>query len=523
MPSLRRRGPSAPIALCLALSLSPALAAAGPPVEAPAEPSARCTPAPGVTCHPHWQLRAEYRLLGIGLSSLPVDELGTRLGQKAWTEQRLSVLGRYINDGLNLKFELGGYLFNGQLSGDVSSVGSVGGRLLYPRNHLDSFRRYEPRRAVLEWQSPIGLLRIGHTTNTWGYGILANSGELELDFDDARLGDLVERIAFATKPFGARSNLVTALAFDVVYRDSNSSLVDGDVGLNAIASVFWQQRSAFVGFFGTYRHQRDRDGDRINAAALDLHARMEHTFPAAPVRVHAGFEVVTLLGQTNRVRPDARPEGVDIVSAGGVLRLGVEHSDRKFGITVDTGFASGDNDSNDGTLRQHTLHPDFRVGMVLFPEVMGALSARNADRAADPARVGQPPAGTENLPTNGSVQNAVYVWPRVFFRPIPNLTFRAGLLYARTVADFSAPFNTFRAGGISRTPFDAAGTSHDLGLEVQAGVRYTHELPKGFAIHAGLEWGHLFPGAAFNDAAGRGMVDIDRVVGRFVLEWRGEK
>ena len=92
MPSLRRRGPSAPIALCLALSLSPALAAAGPPVEAPAEPSAGCTPAPGVTCHPHWQLRAEYRLLGIGLSSLPVDELGTRFGQKAWTEQRLSVL-----------------------------------------------------------------------------------------------------------------------------------------------------------------------------------------------------------------------------------------------------------------------------------------------------------------------------------------------------------------------------------------------------------------------------------------------
>lgn len=523
MPSLRLRGPSALAVLCLAFASVARPAAAEPPVEAPPRSAGNCVPSPGVKCHPSWQLRAEYRFLGLGLSSMPVDELGTRFGQKAWTEQRLALYGRYVHEDLKLKFELGGYFFNGQLSGDITNVGAVGGRLLFPRNHLDAFRRYEPRRAVLEWQSPIGLLRVGHTTNSWGYGILANTGENELDFDDQRLGDLVERIAFATKPFGAHSNLVTAVAFDVVYRDSNSSLVDGDVGLNAIGSVFWQQRNAFLGFFGTYRHQRDRDGDRINVAALDLHGRLEHSFPTAPVRIHAGFEAVTLLGQTNRVRPDARPEGVDIVSVGGLLRLGVEHRDRKFGFMLDSGFASGDNDTNDGTLRQHTLHPDFRVGMVLFPEVMGALSARNADRAADPARVGQAPAGTDNLPTNGAVQNAVYVWPRVYFRPIPNLTFRLGLLYARTVADFSAPFLTFRAGGVSRTPFDAAGTSHDLGLEIQAGVRYTHELPKGFAVHAGLEWGHLFPGAAFNDAAGRGMVDIDRVIGRVVLEWRGEK
>ena len=39
-------------------------------------------------------------------------------------------------------------------------------------------------------------------------------------------------------------------------------------------------------------------------------------------------------------------------------------------------------------------------------------------------------------------------------------------------------------------------------------------------MHLGLEWGHLFPGAAFTDAAGNKMADVDRFIGRVALEWR---
>jgi hypothetical protein len=498
------------------------------PIEPPAAPAQaaavqkrghRHLPPPSV------RFDAEYRLLTLGLTNLPVDELGTRFGQKLWLEQRLKLMGRFQTEDQLFKAEIGGYLFNGQLAGDITTVGATGGRLLFPRNHLDAFRRFEPRRAMLEFLTPAGLFRVGHQTNNWGYGILANSGENTLDFDDQRLGDLVERVAFATKPWrsssGAARNIVTALAFDLVYRDSNSSLIDGDVGLNAIGSIFYQQQDSFLGFFGVFRHQRDRDGDRINAAALDVHWRIDHHPKAFPIRMHFGVEGVALLGQTSRVRPDARPEGVDLVSMGGLARFGIEDRSQRFGFAVDSGFASGDNDSNDSTLRQHTLHPDFRVGMVLFPEVLGALSARNADRAADPARVGQAPAGTENLPTNGGVQNAFYVWPRVFVRPWPWLTLRVGLLYARTLADFQSPFLTFRAGGVARNPYDGPGDKRDLGYEVQAGVRFSKQMPMGFTVHAGVEWGHLFPGAAFENAAGQRIADVDRVIGRVVLEWRG--
>jgi len=482
---------------------------------------------------PESYFSAEYRFLTQGLTNIPVDEIGTRGGQRLYAEQRLKVMGQYAIPDQYLRIELGAYLFNGMLAGDTTSVGAD--KMLFPRNHLDAFRRYEPRRAMLAWTSTVGELRVGHQTNNWGYGILANSGENELDFDDQRLGDLVERIAFITRPFQSLGNnfgknFYTALAFDVVYRDTNANLIDGDFGTNAILSAFYATQSTFVGFFGTFRHQVDRDDDRINVGALDLHARITRPLGAGGEWSYSlGAEGVLLVGTTSRVRPDASPQGVDVLTGGGIARFSLDYTPQKdlpskFGFTFEAGYASGDNDSNDGTTRLHTFHSDYRVGMVLFPEVMSAMTARSSDRAGDPARVGRPPAGTENLPSNGSVQNAVYVWPRVHFRPIKGLTLRAGLLYARSVADVSTPFLSFRAGGLNRNFLDGPGDAHDLGIEVQLGVRYVMPLfaskVKNLNLHLGAEWGHLFPGAAFTDAQGNRMADVDRFIGRAMLEWK---
>lgn len=477
---------------------------------------------------PESYFAAEYRFLTQGLTNLPVDELGTRLGQKLWAEQRLKVMGQYAIPEHYLRVELGAYLANGLLVGDVTSVG--GDRLLFPLQHLDAFRRYEPRRAMLAWTTPIGELRIGHQTNSWGYGILANSGEQELDFDDARLGDLVERLAFITKPFAKGGsdfgrNFYTALAFDVVYRDTNANLIDGDTAINAVLSAFYANQTSFLGFFGTFRHQQDRNDDRINVGAFDVHGRTTFQVPDSDWSWSMGAEAVAIVGTTSRLRPDARPEGVDVLSGGGVARLSFDYKPWKpglsrFGFVVEAGFASGDNDSNDSATRLHTFHSDYRVGMVLFPEVLAGLSARNADRAGDPARVGTAPSGTRSLPSNGSVQNAAYAWPRIYFRPLPNLTLRAGALYARSVADVTSPYLTFRAGGVNRNWFDGRADQHDLGWEVQLGARYTVEPAKNLFVHLGLEWGHLFPGAAFSDAAGNKMADVDRFIGRVALEWR---
>lgn len=466
---------------------------------------------------PVYKLSAEYRLLGLGLTDLPVDETGTLYGQKRWVEERLRVLGEIGLPARDLRFELGVDLFSGQLAGDITSVGAATGHLLWPRHHLDAFRRFEPRRAMVAWRTPVGELRVGHMTSNWGLGILANSGEHLLEFDDQRLGDLVERVAFATMPL---ENLFTALAFDVVYRDPNASLIDGDLGFNVIGSVFYRTSRSFLGFYGVYRHQRDRDGDTIDVGVFDVAGSITRKLGRTGLVGTIGFEGVLFAGSTSRLRLDLQPEGVDVLAAGGAVRASVEHEPTRLGFTFEVGLASGDNDRGDATARAFTFHPDYRVGLVLFPEVLGAFSARAADRLGDRARVGTPPSGAENLPTNSGVQNAVYVWPRVFFRPLSDLILRAGLLYARAVADVIDPFLTFRAGGVNRNFFDGPADRRDLGLEVQLGVRYSRTLIDTLRIHLGFEWGHLFPGDAFSSPSGVRMGDVDRFIGRLMLEWQ---
>jgi hypothetical protein len=479
---------------------------------------AQTSPRPGTSgsrpAEPIYSLQAEYRWLTLGLTNVPLDEQGTRLGQKLWNEQRLRLLGGISLPQSKLRFELGADLFHGILSGDVTSVGA--GHLLYPRHHLDAFRRYELRRALLAWQSSVGELRVGHQTNDWGLGILANSGERELEFGEQRLGDLVERILFATRP---AKNLHTALAFDVVYRDTNANLLDGDVGLNAVGSIFYRSARSFFGFFGTFRHNRDRDGDRVNVGALDLAGSYQKTYGKNLV-VSLGFEALLLVGTTSRLRPDTHAEGVDVLAAGGVMRASFEHRPSRFGFTLEVGLASGDNDRGDTTQRALSFHPDYRVGLVLFPEVLAGMTARSADRLGDRSRVGTPLSGTENVPTQGSVTNAVYVWPRIHFRPLENLVLRLGLLYARAVADLVDPFLSFRAGGVNHNFFDASANRRDLGFEMQAGVGYTQTLIGQLVLHLGLEWGHLFPGSAFTDAAGSRMVDVDHFTGRVILSFK---
>ncbi|MBI3072582.1 MAG: hypothetical protein HYY84_10750 [Deltaproteobacteria bacterium] len=474
---------------------------------------------------------AEYRALTQSLSPLPLDEMGTRLGQYAWAEQRLRLGTNIVVAAPKLRFELEADVLTGPFAGDTTTIGA--GRLLLPREANDGPRRFLPRKASMALRTSFGEFRLGHTTSRWGLGLLANDGAQDSDFDVARLGDVVERVAFATRPFAKRAgslarNIYIAVAGDFVYRDTNASVVDGDLAGNGVVSLFYKDADSFLGLYSAYRRQKDRDDDDTRAAAVDIAGDFRRTIAGGDFELGIGFEAFALLGSTNRLRPDASPNGVTIQAGAAVLRATLEgHATPEkpawWGASIEGGFVSGDNDRTDGTMRAASLHPDYRVGMVLFPEVMAAMTARASDRLADPSLTATPPKGYEHLPSQGSVQNAYYLWPRVTIRPLPRLTLRAGVLFARAVADVIDPFLTNRAGGTNRNFFDRASEgSHDLGIEVNASVRYTQPLAKGLAVHVGVDWGHLFPGNAFLDATGKRLPDIDRVQANLLVDWRFE-
>jgi hypothetical protein len=169
---------------------------------------------------------------------------------------------------------------------------------------------------------------------------------------------------------------------------------------------------------------------------------------------------------------------------------------------LEWGYASGDSDPSDGVSKRFTMDPNHNVGLVLFDQVMAWKTARAATIAQDPKIVNRAPPGLDFLPSRGGVFGATYLNPRVVVRPRPWLDLKAGALIAQTTADFVDPFHAAALG--SFVNYDGGDpTRHDLGVELDAGFMTRIAFRQGTTIALGAEGGVLFPGHAFDNAAGR--------------------
>src|SRR5262249_15705010 len=124
----------------------------------------------------------------------------------------------------------------------------------------------------------------------------------------------------------------------------------------------------------------------------------------------------------------------------------------------------------------------------------------------DPALVARAAPGLEFLPSNGGVFGAQYVNPRFVVRPRRWLDLKGGVVVAQTTADFVDPYHYAALanarnydGGDPPAPHRA----HDLGVELALGVAARIRLDAAALLQVGAEGGVLFPGHAFDDAAGR--------------------
>lgn len=456
---------------------------------------------------------ATYRLLAVGQSDLVVDPTGTELGLNGWLEQRLRLGAIIRRQRVAVRF--GADLFSGQLAGDTTNVGAR--YVAVPYDEIDAYRSFELRWAMVAVRTPYGELRVGHQLSHWGYGILTNSGQQQLAYGNQRLGDLVERAAFFTRPL---TDFYVGLGSDLVYRDSNAELLQGDIGVNVFGTAFYAGRWGFAGTYVAHRSQWDRDDARLEVTAVDIHARSGGALGGG-ISWDAGLEGMLLAGTTSRSLPEPQLVNATVTSGGLVVRGQLAHRPTGIRFTAEAGVASGDGNLDDGGVHQATFHPDYRVGLILFSQVLGAASARSADRLADARHYAQMPRETRSLPTNGGVTNAVYIWPRLSIEPLAGLDLGVGLLYAWTVAGLIDPYTTENdAGGYNRNYLGGPANANQLGLEVQLRAGYRIELIDNLILALNLQYGRLFFGAAFANARGRTPPDIDRVVGRMTLGWR---
>lgn len=478
-----------------------------------------------------FMLPGQLRIRYIHLDDFALDDLGTGHGQEDYGTMRVRLSPRF-NLGKGWRVVLEGDFLDGQVVGDTTPVGDIylsRGEGGFSQDWLNRHSAVQMdsamlRKAYVEWRSDIGLFRLGQMTSTWGMGLLANGGdEPGSVFSDMRGGDIVERFLFATQPLRLLGDedfanaLVVAVAGDLVYQDENARLIDGDLAWQGVFSVAWRPGDWDVGVYVAYRSQTDEDGDTLEAVAVDVAGGFKQKVGDLEIRGQA--EAVWLTGTTDRARIDGASETLDISSFGAAALVGLGYRDVGLDGSFEFGYASGDADRSDGTVRHLTFDANHQVGMILFEDVLGRMSVRSLDRVSDPGLTGHPPKGYEAIPTGGGISNAWYVNPVIRYRPIEVIGLEVGLVWATTDAELYDAYATAANGGYLANAYGRSAASGSLGLEIDAGASFEMEVSDVIGVRFGAQAGILLPGEALADPDGGTPSEIVKVRALADLVW----
>ena len=400
-----------------------------------------------------------------------------------------------------------------------------------PRSELDSFRNVQPRWLYATFRTDYGVFRAGQQPGHWGMGVVVNDGDHPSVFGDYRYGALYERIAFLTKPLGKESPLAVGVVGDLVFRDANAKLVDGDRALQGgLLAVLEKDAQTQVGLLAIYRSQRrDKDSgsslfsytESLDVGVIDATGKFAVRAPGAEnTFVFGQAEAAAILGSTNVVRRTVNGDVKDtaVRSWGGAARLGFVHRSQEpseldrqdvttYGDMVgqlEVGYATGDADPYDDVQKRFAFATNYKVGLVLFDEVMRWQTARASTAAQDPllTNANRPTPGADKLPSNGAIFGAQYINPTFIARPRQWLDVKLGAVIAQTTADYVDPYRV-AVGGSYVNYRGGKPQAHDLGVELDTGVEARIPLNTDLVANVGAQGGVLFPGDALADAGGR--------------------
>lgn len=502
------------LAAALALPTPAALAQTAPaPGIAPAT-----APAPARQRGVVVRLGGEYRLRVNMMSDIPLRPLprtdpaaSGQLGQRLWGEQWLRLRSDVaVTPDLHIIGQMD--VLHGVAFGDLAQGVTPEARLREDHGYPGVRLRW----LYLDWETPIGLLRVGQMGFSWGLGMVANDGDTPTVFGDYMYGDIVRRVMLATRPLGRATPFVVAVGGDQVVRDQLADFDRRDeLAFQGIVASYYGDGANRVGGYGVYRWQENPLGDSLSAFFVDVFARWGFN-DSAGGRIYGAIEAAYASGSTTYARTVERPEQ-SVRQLLAVLQVG--RTSPKLDVVLEGGYASGDANTEDAIQGRATIDPDHRVGLILFPEVMAAQSARSAYLAQSPALGARPARGSELLPTNGGVSGAAYLFPYAIYRPRPWIELRLGGVFALATADVVDPFAQ-RAYSRAENAQGGPSTARDLGVEVDGAVLLQRTLTRELVLSGGVEGGVFVAGSAFDDAAGRALGPLGLVRLRVGLRFR---
>lgn len=459
-------------------------------------------------------------------------------GAATYMDQRLRV-GLKFNYKNLASLNVGVQALDGVLFGDNASKERTS---LFATDPSDTgltgaeVANFQVFRAWTEARLPIGQIRIGRMTSTWGLGILANAGDgFDDDFGDNYYGNTYDRFLFGTNPVSIVQKitkkeetkeipLTLAVAVDRLVEDPlvqyygykcNPGDVTGDEAYDARcdadgngttdldhswtenrdpsqrAANWWADpnddvwemvyaliyRGSKIKYFGGV-------GD-LNVGTYIIQRLQKETKSNVVIadfyldgKVHGvslGFEGVGIFGNTHALtlpNSGADPIGKKAQIGGYVLRVGYEQA--KWKVLWENGYASGDDDVTDGNFTGRALSPDYNVGLLLYEEVLARVSAAKWTGDAS------------GLRSRGGVYNSHYIFPRVYGMPIDNLQVIGGFVMGFVDKPDGAVIRCSDKDverGLNCTP--TPGTKGPLGWEVDAAVKYKIQKHVSFSLEGG--------------------------------------
>ena len=494
-----------------------------------------------------WNLWAgEYHFAYHNVSDFALDEDGLANPVGQWAEHRVRLSPAFAWGRFGARIELD--LVEGQVLGDHEDLYPAGSRLdRRAEDHGRGFHGFLLREAYAQAITPIGLVRVGQMTSSYGLGVLANTGiEDDERFGVRRYGDVVDRALLALKPFrpltGANKwgdYLTVVASGDMVYRDENADFRDGDRAWQANGGLFWSHPRYTNGAIFTFRTQEDHDGDTLEAFVLNLNGQNEYALTTMAgtgdevgrqvpdLALSLDYEAIWLQGHTDRFQQAGTEEGLELDSFGAVGRLNLALHSVGLEAELEVGYASGDNNAHDDTSHSFFFDPDYNVGLVFFDEMLPHITARAAEIASDPSNVAVPAKGLDLVSSQERVTNVLYYFPqaRWTWEPathyIEDVKVLLGALLLTTPARFTHSYYTFRNGGSAANHLGRSVDSNFLGTELLAGVRTTLEIwPEHLGLTLHLDQSYFLPGNALADPAGNLPDGVWKILTAAALHWR---
>ena len=475
-----------------------------------------------------------YRLRLADQTNYLLDGSGARLGQEVWMEHRLRLSPKIVEPG-QIEVQSSFDLVSGMIAGDLApSFQELGwqGRSNRDGVHADGF---DFRYLFVKLRLPFGIFELGQMPADWGMGMLINAGNQELapDFGDQRFGDIVDRVLLAIRPFaslGPRSDLAQhvalAVAADLVYRDRYASLVNanstnglswGDVAAQIVLALVYDPSADTRA--GLYVARRWQDyaagGGSLHAWFVDLHART--LFPAESLGATISLEAEggAILGSTTHA-PNLNAVQTRVRQYGAAGRALIARGSLEG--EMEAGYASGDSNPFDDVSTTFQFNRDFKVGLVLFDELLLFQTQNSARRLADPNLQARPPPGIDLLPTEGAVANAIYLKPTLRWRPSllgGHLRLVGSVLFAWAAQPYVDPYGTF-VGTKPVNPFGAPPGRY-YGTEIDGALSWRVRLSGDVGYELGAQAGRLFPGDAFLMSDGSHLPPVNSVRFRATL------